>query len=124
MTLLPSNIETAQSKLTRAAIIFALGAIVAFCNARSASAQPSFNCKTTYSAGERVICKNNELAKLDRWMSSEYHALYRSMNRKEKRILKNDQRKWLKIRNRCGASPGCISEQYYFRIAELVEWNL
>jgi len=124
MTCTKTYILSPAARLTRAALILSLGAMVAFTNASSADAAPSFGCKKTYSATERAICQSTHLSKLDRWMSSEYFALRRQLKGRERRILKNDQRKWLKVRNRCHSSRSCLSDQYYFRIAELVEWDL
>jgi len=119
-----TNRENARARLIRAAVILALGATVAIAGTYSASAAPTFSCKKTYSKTERTICKNSELGKLDRWMAKEYKFLRRSMNRNDRRSLRNDQRKWLHVRNRCGSRTSCIMDQYYLRISELVEWNM
>ena len=119
-----ANLNLQPARLLRAFIILALGAMLIFSNANYANAAPTFSCKKTYSKAERTICNNAELGKLDRWMAKEYKFLHSSMNRKDRRDLKTDQRKWIKVRNRCGSRSTCIMDQYYFRISELVEWNM
>ena len=124
MTYILSNTISASARLSRAAVILGFGAIVALSNTTLANAHPSFSCAKTYSMTERAICKSSQLSRLDREMSSEYYALRRDMTRHDRRALRKDQRHWLKVRNRCGARRGCISDQYYFRIAALSEWHL
>jgi len=119
-----TNIENARARLIRAAVILALGTLVALASTHSANAHPTFSCKKTYSKTERAICKNTELGKLDQWMAKEYKFLRRSMNRNDRRSLRNDQRNWLRVRNRCASRTNCIMDQYYLRISELVEWNM
>ena len=92
--------------------------------AGSAEARPSFYCRGRLNPAERTICDSSYLGKLDRKMAREYHFQMGELSRRERRILRRDQRKWLRDRNRCRYDEECLDNLYNQRIEELVEWGL
>jgi uncharacterized protein YecT (DUF1311 family) len=63
------------------------------------SGQPSFDCKKSKLAIEKLICSDAGLAKLDRDLSNRYQHLISSEDQATVQFLKNDQKFWLKYRN-------------------------
>jgi uncharacterized protein len=59
----------------------------------------SFFCKKAVTQAEKLICKQKELREADKKMSRAYHNLRKVLSRAEQKILKADQRRWLKARN-------------------------
>ena len=89
-------------------------------NARAAS--PSFDCAKASSEVEELICRDADLAKLDRSLSELYSVLLKNTPESERKHLKAEQRGWVKGRNDCWKSSdmrGCVAEEYRMRIGEL-----
>lgn len=86
------------------------------------AAQPSFDCRKTSHEVEQLICKDAELAALDRSLASLYNTLLKHTLASEQKSLKAEQRGWVKGRNDCWKSSdqrGCIKAEYEARIREL-----
>ncbi len=86
------------------------------------AASPSFNCAKATHEAEKLICKDAELASLDRSLSQLYTLVLRNTPAREQRVLKAEQRGWVKGRDDCWKSSdarGCIVGAYEDRIAEL-----
>lgn len=78
----------------------------------------SFNCEAKLSSVETEICNNPSLSALDENMALTYRAIYQSSN--NKKLLRNDQRSWIKnIRNKCSDLP-CLEEAHKDRIKYLL----
>jgi uncharacterized protein len=77
----------------------------------------SFDCKKTISAVETTICKNETLSKLDDEMANVYIQALSLTS--DPRVIKHEQRIWVKIyRNKC-QSAECLKYKYMCRIKEL-----
>ena len=122
-TLRSSNAALGFARLTGLAAAMGLVTALALSAATPASAA-SFACKGKLNKAERTICKNSRLSQLDSKMSGEYFFQLGQLSGRERRQLRNDQRSWLRARNRCGRSVGCLKRKYQSRIEELVEWQL
>lgn len=92
----------------------------------SASAQaeaPSFDCaKVQDSSIETMICKDEELARLDRELVGVYSAATKQAITEQPPLLKAEQRGWIKGRNDCWKDQDqrqCVEDNYRRRIAEL-----
>jgi uncharacterized protein len=87
------------------------------------STGPSYDCtKLEANSIEEMICKDNELAVLDRKLSAVYSAAAQKANNEHPRVLKAEQRGWIKGRNECWKADderACIQYAYQNRIAEL-----
>ena len=86
----------------------------------NASAEPGW-CANVHSgspASEWAICDNPDIGKLDDVMTTAYdRALFDSPG--FSREIRRTQKRWLRRRNRCGASVGCLRSTYRQRTFEL-----
>jgi len=74
----------------------------------------SFDCRKASSGIEHVICDDAGLSRLDAKMGRLYHKA------KDLPGMKQEQRDWIKFRNRnCGSSDGCLIAETKRRIADL-----
>jgi len=88
--------------------------------AASASQGPSFSCRHVTVATERTICKSRNLSRLDRRLAFWYGlARERARYFDQTRWLRNQQRAWLRSRNRCGRNRLCLHWKYRWRIRTL-----
>lgn len=81
--------------------------------------RPSFLCTRSMSAVERMICRDPELARLDRIMSelsTQTSGLLLNTQKRAEAIAR--QRAWLMTRDRCG-NVQCLRQQYFRRIHDL-----
>ena len=86
------------------------------------AAQPSFNCRKATHEAEQLICKDAELAALDRSLAQLYSTVLKNTPASEQKGLKAEQSGWVKGRNDCwkASDPrGCIKSEYEARIREL-----
>lgn len=70
---------------------------------------------------EDLICDDEDLSALDRKMASVYAAASQKAVDERPRVLKAEQRGWIKGRNDCWKSNdrrNCVESSYRFRIAE------
>jgi uncharacterized protein YecT (DUF1311 family) len=88
----------------------------------SASVNPSFDCAKASHEVEELICKDAELADLDRSLADLYAVVLKNTPASEQNMLKAEQRGWVKGRNDCWKSSdqrGCVKREYEARIGEL-----
>ena len=88
----------------------------------SASPNPSFDCAKASHEVEELICKDAELADLDRSLSDLYSVVLKNTPASEQKMLKAEQRGWVKGRNDCWKSSderGCVKREYEARISDL-----
>ena len=84
----------------------------------------SFDCTKASTAGEKAICADATLSKLDEQLAQAYKQALQKGSRAK---VQAAQRAWLKERNtNCGSYAACLQYQYYRRIAQLqgVHWSL
>jgi uncharacterized protein YecT (DUF1311 family) len=86
------------------------------------AASPSFNCAKATHDVEKLICNDADLASLDNSLSSLYHTLMKNLSAAEQKLLKTEQRGWVKGRDDCWKSDdmrGCVLSEYQYRINQL-----
>jgi uncharacterized protein len=86
------------------------------------AASPSFSCAKASHEVEELICKDAELAKLDRSLAELYSTVLKHTPASKQKALKAEQRGWVKGRNDCWKSSdqrGCVKSEYEDRINEL-----
>ena len=83
----------------------------------------SFDCTKASTAGEKAICADPELSKLDEQLAKAYK---RALQKGPRAKVQVDQRAWLKEQRDCGADRFCLEGKYNIRIAQLegVHWSL
>lgn len=81
----------------------------------------SFNCEDASSRLDKFICSNEELGKLDKYMSQYYFKVRQKLDRKNALELVTTQRKWLNNREKQCKSleVACLRKYYKQRIFEL-----
>lgn len=89
----------------------------------AAQTTPSFDCtqKLTSSVEQR-ICRDPQLAALDRLLADAYAAALAKATPADAQALANAQRAWIKTRNDCWKTadiPVCVDTAYHDRITEL-----
>ncbi len=83
---------------------------------------PAFDCRKAQGEAQALICKDPDLAALDRQLDEVYRAAL-SKAKKDKSALRADQDEWAKIRDACAkdpdAMPACLGRSYQARVGEL-----
>ena len=87
------------------------------------ASSPSFDCQSVEVGSiEDMVCKDDELAALDRKLADVYASARQIAVNEHPPILKAEQRGWIKGRNDCWKSSDrrkCVEESYRLRIAEI-----
>ncbi len=103
-------------------IVLAVVGTGALLSVSAQAAQPSFDCNKASHEAEQLICKDAELAALDRSLAQLYSTLLKHTPASEQKMLKAEQSGWVKGRNDCWKASdqrGCIKSEYEARIREL-----
>ncbi len=82
------------------------------------SSRPSFNCRYARTKSEIAVCSDNDLASLDRTMSSEFYRALASADARQRTQLTTTRNSFLRYRDRCD-SDACIAEAYRGRLREI-----
>ncbi|MEO5773692.1 MAG: hypothetical protein ABIQ32_06195 [Sphingomicrobium sp.] len=85
---------------------------------RQTVALPSFNCSFARTRGEIAVCRNEDLAQLDRIMASHFNRAMSEAGPGERAMLTRTRTRFLSYRDGCG-SDACIAGAYRDRIAEI-----
>lgn len=84
---------------------------------------PSFDCsKANGGEVEKLICKDDSLANLDKKMANVYTAAMKKLPAAEQKQQKAIQQGWIKGRDECWKSDNvshCVTDSYSMRISEL-----
>lgn len=83
---------------------------------QAAAAAPSFDCAKAGNKVEKSICASDELSQLDMQMAKAYSDFRNSVSESDAVLLKQEQIRWVKKRNRCGSSKDCLQQAYQSRI--------
>lgn len=114
--------------MTRPRILMAAGALALTVSMTAAAAAapsptaPSFSCAKPAGQAEQLICKDPELAQLDREVARLYRLANTGKDSRRHPELKAMQRGWIKGRDDCWKRDDvrrCVRDEYAFRIAEL-----
>lgn len=84
----------------------------------SVNARPSFNCRYARTRGEVAVCRDPELAALDRQMAGQYYRAIAAADRRQREILTATRDSFIRFRDRC-PSDACIAETYRGRMREI-----
>ena len=79
---------------------------------------PSFNCRNARTRGEIAVCRNDDLAGLDRQMAAQFNRAVAAANRGKKTQLERSRTQFLRYRDSC-PSQGCIAGAYRDRMQEI-----
>jgi uncharacterized protein len=83
--------------------------------------QPSFDCRKAASVSERTICANTTLAKLDFQLGRTWGTVLAAfIDSAQRTQMKQDQRTWIVLREKCGGDADCIEKLYRDRLSTLV----
>ena len=97
-----------------------LAALAVFAGAAQAA---GFDCRKARAEDEVAICRDAELSKLDDEMTAAFKKLFDTRVRYEPMsvqvALRDNQKVWLRQRERCGATVDCLRERYRERTAWL-----
>jgi uncharacterized protein YecT (DUF1311 family) len=85
----------------------------------SAAVAPAYACQDSKSAAELVICQNQDLAILDIRLNATYAGVQSRMTEAELKALREQQRAWVRERDKCGANAACIRKLYQARLQQL-----
>ena len=86
------------------------------------ASHPSFDCSKATHEAELLICKDADLAALDRSLAELYATVLKHTPASQQAALKTEQRGWVKGRDDCWKADdkhGCIKAEYQSRIKEL-----
>ena len=86
--------------------------------AEAPMASPSFNCANARTRGEISVCRNENLAALDRQMAAQYRSATASSDRRTRAELERSRGRFLAFRDQC-PSDDCIADTYRGRIREI-----
>lgn len=94
---------------------------VGFFQQAATAASPSFNCKQRLTQNERLICNQHDLSELDVEISNSFHQLTSMLNRAAANLVRGDQKRWLKQRQKCGRNYRCTLNLMRLRQDELID---
>jgi uncharacterized protein YecT (DUF1311 family) len=82
---------------------------------------PSFDCKKARLPSENAICADKRLARYEAAITKRYHAKLRTLATVEQAAFKQDQRRWLEVRNGCAVERlhDCLLSTMKERLAAL-----
>lgn len=80
--------------------------------------QASFDCAKASTRVEKLICSDSELASLDIELANAYASTRNSLDAAGKKVLLNEQRKWIDEYNQC-ADKFCVQQKMQERIQAL-----
>ncbi len=84
----------------------------------AAYSNPSFNCRSARTRGERAVCASRDLAARDRAMSSMFYSAMASADGRRRADLRRTRDRFLAYRDRC-PDDSCIAEAYDGRMREI-----
>ena len=111
--------------------ILGLVLVLILTNPAGAKVQPSFDCAQVKTEAEKLICSDDELAKLDVRLREAYSVFEKTLDKKEYREkLKFLHERWLDNRNKVSCLNGdktkkiaCLKYVYETRIKRLNDWR-
>lgn len=84
----------------------------------SQNTKPSFDCAKASTNAEKLVCSDDELARLDNELANAYKNARNSLDNASKKQLTNEQKSWLKTYNQCDDKP-CVLHNLQIRIKTL-----
>lgn len=84
----------------------------------SQNTKPSCDCAKANTNAEKLVCSDDELARLDNELANAYKNARNSLDSASKKQLANEQKSWLKTYNQCDDKP-CVLHNLQIRIKTL-----
>ena len=84
---------------------------------------PAFECYSAVDPDEQRICRNSELAELDRNLATAYAVLRAHLDKDKQTALAADEGAWLERRKSCNRDDACIRAAYITRLRQLRNWQ-
>jgi uncharacterized protein YecT (DUF1311 family) len=84
---------------------------------------PSFDCYSAVDPDEQEICRNSELAELDRSLTVAYSVLRAHLDKDKQSALAADESAWLERRKSCKKDDACLRAAYITRLKQLRNWQ-
>jgi hypothetical protein len=84
---------------------------------------PAFDCYSAVDPDEQRICRNSELAELDRNLATAYAVLRAHLDKDKQTALAADEGAWLERRKSCNKDDACIRAAYIIRLRQLRNWQ-
>ena len=81
----------------------------------SQNTKPSFDCAKASTNAEKLVCSDDELARLDNELANAYKNARNSLDNASKKQLTNEQKSWLKTYNQC-TDKECVKYHLQMRI--------
>ena len=75
----------------------------------------SFDCSRAETLTEHQICTQPSLNDADVKMATTYYILKRLVPMGTRSMIRDEQVKWLRLRNQCRDNSGCLSDVYAMR---------
>lgn len=88
----------------------------------SQNTKPSFDCAKASTNAEKLVCSDDELARLDNELANAYKNARNSLDAAGKKVLLNEQRKWIDEYNQC-ADKFCVQQKMQERIQALQNYD-
>jgi hypothetical protein len=85
---------------------------------QQATASPSFNCRYARTASEIAVCRNADLASLDRQMAAQFNSGLSRGTPEQRGLLQRTRNRFLSYRNKCRTNE-CITNAYSGRMREI-----
>lgn len=103
--------------MSRHRIVRAVSLCVAAASMSPPTPAASFACDKATTRVERLVCKDEELDRLDEYLGR-YYTAARTQLASAEQCLSTDQRAWLRVRDACD-DAACLKAAYLSRLAEL-----
>jgi uncharacterized protein len=103
--------------------LFGFLSAVPAAHAQDKAARREAACAALGTKAEIEICLDRDLTRRDAYLNEVYLQLKKKLSAADFKALRQEQREWLKDRNRCGAKVQCLKDAYTDRLAVL-EQNL
>ena len=104
-----------RSSLTWAILMLQASVILA----GPAAVAASFDCAKAATPVERMICSDGRLSRLDETVATEYRAARANAGGQDDPSARDQQRRWLKERNKC-RETSCVQSSYEMRLRALL----
>ncbi|WP_454673708.1 lysozyme inhibitor LprI family protein [Achromobacter pestifer] len=95
-----------------------LGALLVLAPLASPVFAAGMNCAQAKTPTELAICADADLLRQDSDLARVYGKLG-EVRPDGRAALRQEQRDWIKVRNRCGANADCLRDQYLLRLSKL-----
>lgn len=120
-TALSSIIEIKYEAIRALLVLMVMAMTLLSVKTAAQAGSPSFNCNARLTSNERLICIRDDLSSLDREVSDAYHELTSILNRAAANLVRADQRRWLKQRQKCKRNVACTKNLFLLRLDELAD---